>query len=154
MTIALIAFVLFLGIVLIFLEIFVIPGTTIFGIGGVLLSAAAIFFSYKSLGLNAGNITVVLGFTFFMILFYFGRKLMEKNKMSLQEELTSKVNMLEADVKVGDIGSCFSDLKPNGKAIFNDEKIEVFSTGEYITASTQIQIVQIENSKIIVKPLN
>lgn len=154
MTIALISFVLLLGIVFIFLEIFVIPGTTIFAFAGIALSGAAIFFAYKLLGSNYGHLTVVLGFVVFIIMFFLGRKLMNEDQLALKQELTGKVNELEAKVVVGDLGKSLTDLKPNGKAIFNDEKIEVFSTGAFIEKDLDLQIIKIEQNKIIVKPLN
>jgi membrane-bound ClpP family serine protease len=154
MTVALIAFVLLLGIVLIFLEIFVIPGTTIFGVMGTAAVIASIFFAYKLLGTNYGHLSIVGGFIVFMVFFYAGRKLMDDNQMSLKRELTGKVNEFVANVKVGDIGKTFSDVKPNGKAFFGDEKLEVFSNGSYIDREIDVKIIKIEQNKIIVKPLN
>jgi membrane-bound ClpP family serine protease len=154
MTVALIAFVLLLGIVLIFLEIFVIPGTTIFGVMGTAAVIASIFFAYKLLGTNYGHLSIVGGFIVFMVFFYAGRKLMDDNQMSLKRELTGKVNEFVANVKVGDVGKTFSDVKPNGKAFFGDEKLEVFSNGSYIDREIDVKIIKIEQNKIIVKPLN
>jgi membrane-bound ClpP family serine protease len=154
MTVALIAFALLLGIVLIFLEIFVIPGTTIFGVMGTAAVIASIFFAYKLLGTNYGHLSIVGGFIVFMVFFYAGRKLMDDNQMSLKRELTGKVNEFVANVKVGDVGKTFSDVKPNGKAFFGDEKLEVFSNGSYIDREIDVKIIKIEQNKIIVKPLN
>lgn len=154
MTVVLIAFVLLLGIVLIFLEIFVIPGTTIFGVMGTAAVIASIFFAYKLLGTNYGHLSIVGGFIVFMVFFYAGRKLMDDNQMSLKRELTGKVNEFVANVKVGDVGKTFSDVKPNGKAFFGDEKLEVFSNGSYIDREIDVKIIKIEQNKIIVKPLN
>lgn len=154
MTFALIAFVLFLGIVFIFLEVFVIPGTTVFGIVGSIAVILAIIFTYKMLGTNYGHLSIIIGFAVFMVFFFAGRKLMDKNDLSLHHELTGKVNEFEANVKVGDIGKSFTDIKPNGKAFFNDEKMEVFSNGSYIVKDQDIQVIKINQNKIIVKPLN
>lgn len=154
MTIALIAFVLFMGIVLIFLEIFVIPGTTIFGIAGTIASITAIFFAYKLLGVNYGHLSVVGGFVVFMLFFFAGRKLMDDNHMSLKHELTGKVNEFVANVKVGDEGVTFTDVKPNGKAFFGEEKLEVFSSGAYIDREVAIKIIKIEQNKIVVRPIS
>jgi membrane-bound ClpP family serine protease len=154
MEIALIAFVLLLGIVLIFLEIFVIPGTTIFGIMGTIASIAAIYFAYKLLGINYGNLTVVVGFIVFLIFLYAGKKLVKDNQMSLKTELKGKVNEFVANVQVGDIGKTFSDVKPNGKAFFGEDKLEVFSNGSYIDRDIDVKIIKIEQNKIFIKPLN
>ncbi len=154
MPLALISFVLFLGIVFIFLEIFVIPGTTFFGIMGGIAVVLAVIFSYKLLGTNYGHLSIIIGFAVFMIFFFAGKKLMKEGDFSLQKELSGKVNEFEANVKVGDIGKSFTDIKPNGKAFFNDEKMEVFSNGNYIVKDQDIQVIKINQNKIIVKPLN
>lgn len=154
MTLALIAFVLFLGIVFIFLEVFVIPGTTIFGILGSIAVIVAIIFTYRLMGTNYGHLSIVISFSVFMIFFYAGRKLMDKNDLSLHHELKGKVNEFVANVKVGDIGKSYTDIKPNGKAFFNDEKMEVYSNGSYIVKDQDIQVIKINQNKIIVKPLN
>ena len=154
MTLALISFVLFLGIVFIFLEVFVIPGTTVFGIVGVIAVIGAIICCYQLLGSNYGHLSIMIGFAVFMVFFYAGRKLMDESEFSLQKALTGKVNEFEANVKVGDIGKSFTDIKPNGKAFFNDEKMEVYSNGIYIVKDQDIEVIKINQNKIIVKPLN
>lgn len=154
MTYALIAFVLFLGIVFIFLEVFVIPGTTVFGIMGGIGVVLAVIFSYTMLGTNYGHLSIVIGFSVFMLFFFFGRRLMDKDQLALHKELTGKVNEFEANVEVGDEGVTFTDVKPNGKAYINDEKVEVYSSGNYIDKDQKIKVIKINQNKIIVKPLN
>lgn len=154
MTLALIIFALALGVILIFLEVFVIPGTTIFGIAGAIITIVAIVFAYKLLGSSYGNLSLVGGFIFFVILSLLGRKLFDQDKLALKDEITAKVNIYNAPVKVGDIGLTHTDLRPNGKGIFENEKYEVYSVGEYIVKDTPIEVIKIESNKIIVKPLN
>lgn len=151
MTIALISFALFMGIVLIFLEVFAIPGTTIFGIFGAVLSAVAIYFAYKYLGTNAGHLSIIIGFVAFVILFFVGKKFMDKSNFSLHKELTEKVNKFEANAAVGDTGIAHTDIKPNGKAVINNEKMEVYSNGEYITKGEKIEVIKIIQNKIFIK---
>jgi len=153
MIIALISFALLLGIIFIFLEVFIIPGTSIFGIAGTLISGAAIYFAYTLLdNSNYGHLFVVLGFLCFILFFFLGRKYMDKGAMTLNKEIDGKVNLLEAKVKIGDLGKAYTDIKPNGKALFNNEKLEVFSNGIYIEKDVPIEVIKIDNNKIIVKP--
>lgn len=153
MTLALIAFALLMGIILIFLEVFIIPGTTVFGIFGAVISVVAIIFAYKYLGTNAGHLSIIIGFVVFMIFFFLGKNFMDKSNFSLHQELTGKVNLYEAKAKVGDTGIAHTDIKPNGKAIIDNEKIEVFSIGEYITKGEKIIVTKIEQNKIFIKPI-
>jgi membrane-bound ClpP family serine protease len=154
MTYALIAFILFMGIVFIFLEVFVIPGTTVFALIGAVCIVVAIVGSYTYLGTNFGHLSIVVGFSVFLLFFFLGRRLMDKNQLSLQQVVSGKVNEFEANVQVGDEGLTFTDVKPNGKAIINDEKVEVYSNGEYIEKDQKIKVIKINQNKIIIKPLN
>jgi membrane-bound serine protease (ClpP class) len=79
---------------------------------------------------------------------------MDKNQLSLQQVVSGKVNEFEANVQIGDEGITFTDVKPNGKAIINDEKVEVYSNGEYIDKDQKIKVIKINQNKIIIKPLN
>lgn len=151
MTIALIAFALLMGIILIFLEVFVIPGTTLFGIFGAVLAFVAIFFAYKYVGTNAGHLSIIIGFVVFVIFFFLGKKFMDKSNFSLHKEITGKVNLFETNTQIGDLGITHTDIKPNGKAIINNEKIEVYSNGEYITKGEKIIVTKIEQNKIFIK---
>ena len=153
MTLALIAFALLMGIILIFLEVFIIPGTTVFGIFGAVISVVAIIFAYKYLGTNTGHLSIIIGFIVFMVFFFLGKKFMDKSNFSLHQELTGKVNLYEAKAKVGDTGIAHTDIKPNGKAIIDNEKIEVFSIGQYITKGEKIIVTKIEQNKIFIKPI-
>ncbi len=121
---------------------------------GTACAIAAIFFAYKMLGATYGHLSVIIGFFVFLIFFFAGKKMMGDGDMSLNQELTGKVNEFEANVKIGDIGKTFTDLKPNGKAFFEDEKLEVFSTGKFIDRDVAIKIIKIEQNKIIVKPVS
>lgn len=143
-----------LGVVLIFLEVFVIPGTTFFGIAGGVLLVAGIFGTYKYYGDNWGHISIVATVAIFLVLFIFGKKLLSKDKVTLSEVLDGKVNELEFEFSVGDKGKSITEIRPSGKAKFNEYKVEVFSNGAYIEKGVELEITKISGNKIIVKPLN
>lgn len=143
-----------MGIVLIFLEIFVIPGTTFFGIAGGVLLVAGIFGTYKHFGENWGHVSIMGSVGVFFILFFMGKRLLSKDKVTLKEAVDAKVNLLEYEFNIGDKGIATSEIRPSGKAKINEHKVEVFSNGAYIPKDTAIQVVKIDGNKIIVKPLN
>jgi len=55
------------------------------------------------------------------------------------------------DLQVGQKGTSLTALRPNGKARFGEQRIEVFSQGPYISKKTAIVIIKISSRKIIVK---
>ncbi|MEM8896327.1 MAG: NfeD family protein, partial [Bacteroidota bacterium] len=76
-------------------------------------------------------------------------------RFSLKEKMQSKVNEdIDININVGDEGESISSLKPIGKAIFNDQVIEVRTNGDYIRESKKVKVIRVDGRKIIVEPLN
>lgn len=51
----------------------------------------------------------------------------------MKAEITGKVNELEAGLlNLGDLGNTVTDLRPGGKAMFNGQKTDVYSNGDFI----------------------
>lgn len=156
MSIAIVVLIVVIAVFLIIVEIFFIPGTTIFGIiGGVALSVA-IYLAYKENSMMFGHGMVGLSVVLLILFFLFGKNMTKSSTFSLGETaIEGKVNVLDKElVKVGDKGTVLTVLKPNGKAKINDKKLEVYSTGSYIDSETEIEVVKIASGKIFVKPQN
>ncbi|HCX21302.1 MAG: hypothetical protein CMB80_23245 [Flammeovirgaceae bacterium] len=143
-----------LGIVLIVLEIIFVPGTTIVGILGFATGGFGIYLGYDYFGATTGTIimvfSVLLGFG--AIFYSFKSKAWER--FSLKDEHRSKYNDgIKFDLQIAQRGKTISSLKPFGKAIFNDQIVEVKSDGAYINENQTIEIKKIEPNKIIVEPI-
>lgn len=146
-------FILALSAFLIIVEIFFIPGTTIFGIIGGIGAIVAIYYAFQE-STNFGYTSIFIGLILFVILFFVGRNMMKKSKMNLKSAITEKVNTYnDGLVNVGDIGVALSVLKPSGKGFFENQKLEVYSMGTFIDKDTEIIIIKIEENKIFVNPL-
>ncbi len=146
--------VIILGLLLIFLEIFFIPGTTLFGVAGGVALIAGIIMMYADYGSRYGNITLGISFVAVIISIALGFRVIESNKLSMKAEITGKVNELESNAfHVGDTGTTMTELRPNGKAMINGQKSDVYSNGEYIQRETIVEIIKITRDKIFVKPL-
>lgn len=144
-----------LGVVLVFIEAFLLPGTGVVGLLGGFALAGGVYLVYKHYGGTEGTITlfVALGLLVFMIVMGFKR--ISDLKWSDPSAIDGRMNVLDQDVvKVGDRGKAFGTLKPNGKAFINDRKLEVFSMGEYIDKDTDIVVIKVTADKIYVKALN
>lgn len=144
----------FLGIVLIVLEIIFVPGTTIVGVLGFICGGFGIYLGYDYFGNTVGTYVmigaVIVGFA--AIFYSFKSKAWER--FSLKEESKSKYNDgIKVAVKLSQEGKTISSLKPFGKAIFNDQILEVKSNGSFISENQRVQIIKIEPNKIIVEPI-
>lgn len=140
------------GVILFFLEIFFVPGTTIVGILGIVFSGFGIYLAFKDHGSLAGNITLSVTLIAIVITIIIGAKSKVWEKLSNKDAIKSRVNVIEeSDIKIGDKGIALSSIRPTGKARFNDKTFEVKSLGEYIDSGNQIEVINIKGNKITVK---
>lgn len=142
------------GLLLIFLEIFFIPGTTMFGILGGVAMLIGIVLMYSYYGSTYGNITLGASSVAVVVAIVLGFRVIESNKLAMKAEITGKVNEVDAmALTVGDKGVAVTELRPNGKANFSGTKTEVYSSGEYVARDTEIEITKITRDKIFIQPL-
>ncbi len=141
-----------LGILLILLELFVVPGITVAGVGGIVLLLVSIYFSYDNYGYVMGNIILLSSFAAIALLFFIAYKTGVWKTMTLNTEVTgnSKVNVTP-DIKVGDIGKSISRLAPMGTIMVNKKLYEASTTGIFIDENVEVEIINIKKNKIIVK---
>ena len=144
---------LLIGWILIYIDIFFIPGVTVFAILGIALMIAGFYFSFTDLGNDAGWMSVGLSLIMMIISIWIGFKSGLWNKLSLKESLEhSRMNTWdEGSIKQGDFGIAVSRIAPSGTARFGDIDYEVHSQSEFINPKTEIEIVKIENKKITVQ---
>ena len=143
------------GLLLLMLEVFVVPGTTFIGLLGLGLVVAGIICTYSYQGLYAGHITLVVSGTATISMIIYSFRTISSGRFGLKESVNSHVDSSEVDrVEVGDQGVTFTYLRPNGKAIFNDRKIEVYSQGDYIESNRRVKVVKKAEYKLYVKPVD
>jgi membrane-bound ClpP family serine protease len=136
---------------LIVLEVIFIPGTTIFGIAGLVLAVIGIFFSFKSLGAVVG-MSILSGFVAITVsAIIYGLKSEVWRKFALNTTSSSKVNEENKILlKVGDTGRTLSALRPSGKARFDESVVEVHTLGSFLEVGSPITIIRFEMNKIFV----
>lgn len=149
-----IALLILFGIALLIVEFLVLPGITVAFIGGILLMGLGIFMSYKSYGTTVGNYTVLATVILFGGGLYYSLRSKTWKNLSLNSEIDGKVNTIEEHkIKKGDKGIAITRLAPMGKVQVNDIVVEAKSTGIYISENTEVEVMKVNESNIIVKPL-
>jgi membrane-bound ClpP family serine protease len=143
---------LLLGILLLLLEILFVPGTTIVGVGGIILLAIGIYLSYAYLGTGAGHISLASCVVVVILSLAVLLKGNTWKRMALDSSIDSRslVNM-STQVTVGDRGVTVSRLNPMGKALFGEKMLEVTADGEFVDEAKDIEVVKVEQNKIKVK---
>ena len=144
--------ILFVGWLLVFLEIFFIPGTTIFAVVGTLTMISGVVISYSTFGVLGGTITLFVTGIFTILSIVFGFRSGLLKGLTLRTRNEGKVNEIdESKIRVGDIGTAMSKIAPIGKGLFNDETFEVQTLGEWIISGKPIEVIRVTLNKIFVK---
>lgn len=153
-----------IGVILLLVEIFVIPGFGITGILGIILMIAALFFGLitdidiaTTNAISFAIIQLAATFVATAIVIYFIWKLLPKsqtfNKLILNENLPAKSGYAAKpnyEKLIGENGKALTDLRPAGSAIINNERIDVITEGDYIERGNEIVVKKVEGSKIVV----
>lgn len=141
------------GIFLLLLEIMVLPGISVAGIGGALFLIAGVIYSYSTFGSTGGHITLATTSIFVILSVVLAFRSKTWKKAMLDTEINSKVDALkDIDIAIGDTGITISRLAPMGKVKVNNKYLEAKSLQGFIDEKTEIEIVKIQSSNILVKP--
>ena len=154
-----------LGVGLIVVEAFVVPGFGVFGITGVLAVLASVYLSLVSslstpadFGmaaaiLSAAILVVLVGaWAILRSLPKSGR--FAKSGLILGEVFNRETGYISAATRpelVGSTGVALTDLRPSGAAQFGEERLDVVTDGEWISAGTAVRVVRSEGYRHIVK---
>ena len=145
-----IAFLMVVAIVLILLEIFMLPGITVAGVGGFLFAAGGLFYAY-SVSTPIGNVTsLVFAASFIWLL-----RSKSFNRVALKTDIDSKlVSSRDLGIVPGDEGLTLSRLAPIGKARINGITVEAKSMDELIDENTPVEVIRVDGYNVIVKIKN
>jgi len=153
------------GVVLLIIEIFVLPGFGIFGAVGIILMVVSLFlglisdFPLVDWGMiQMATVQLAGAFILAIIVIYVLLKYLPKsqiwNNLVLNRNIDAKSGYTaEEDLKelLGKKGKALTDLRPSGTALIEDKRVDVVTGGEYLTKGTKVIVVQEEGSKIVVE---
>ncbi len=169
-----------LGIVLLAIEAFVIPGFGVAGITGIILLAVGLLASFVPEEptapafendwfrlptlpatyryLRHGLYSLAAGLTgsiFGMVLIakYFPQVPIAGRIIAPNpdHDAIQMADPYDGTARVGDIGQAESLLRPAGKARFGATLVDVVSEGEYIEAGTRVEVVQRHGNRVVVR---
>lgn len=145
--------ILLIALLLIFLEIFVLPGINVVGILGLLLMIAGIYLGYRQIGAPTAHYILATTLVLGTLIMFFGLRSSTWRKVALDTAIESKVaGDVSENVKVGDRGTALTRLGPIGTVLINGKTFEAKSAN-IIDAKTEIEVTEIDGNEIIVKPL-
>ena len=144
-----------LGIFLFLVEFLLIPGITIAGIGGIILIGSGIYLAFVNHGVTMGLITLGLTLLVSVIVIAISLRSRTWKKVMLDTKIdgTSHEALAEGSISPGDKGESMTRLNPIGKVRVNDIVIEAKSITGYVDPHTEIEVVKLSGTQLIVKPV-
>jgi len=170
-----------IGILLLMVEIFVLPGFGIAGFLGIMCILAGLFgmliknppdeipwpqtqfdwqlFMHGVLGLS-------LGFAGFVILAWLLTKYLPKLQFlsglilvptaakqgsEFEVSMTAPPESKTVSVNLGEVGEVISTLRPTGKAKFGDAIVDCVAEAEFLDKETKVEIIEIHGNRVVVK---
>ncbi|MBL6445523.1 nodulation protein NfeD [Fulvivirga sp. 29W222] len=159
----------FVGIVLIALEIFVIPGFGIAGILGIAITIGSLVlvmlnndaFDFSFVGFNELLIAVgatLTGLLGSMVLLFVGGVRLTNSKVFARVALMDTMGRdqgytsnFKTESMVGLKGTAYTVLRPSGKVLINEEIYDAYTRGDYIEKDAKIVVLSDEGTSLKVK---
>ncbi len=155
------------GLVLVGVEVFLIPGFGIFGILGGIGLIAGLYMSllgglptsadFTRAGMVLSTTILLIAVTaWVMIRSLPGSSRLAKSGIFLLDRTDRKIGYESAASRtdlVGQVGTAITDLRPSGTGLFGDERVDVVSESEWITEGTAIKVISAEGYRHVVRPV-
>ncbi|WP_420581239.1 NfeD family protein [Reichenbachiella sp.] len=162
----------FLGVVLLVLEIFVIPGFGVAGVSGITLMVTSLilvmlnndYFDFSFV--PSGHLTTAVLVTFlgligsFIVMFIGGVRLTESGlfkRIALETTLDKSsgyTSNFKKDSLLGKTGVAYTILRPSGKVEIENEIYDAYTRGSYIDKGAKIEVIGEEGTSLKVKEVS
>ncbi|MEQ1895844.1 MAG: NfeD family protein [Vicinamibacterales bacterium] len=152
------------GAVLVAVEVFVIPGFTVFGIAGIVALVAGLGLAMVGVDVSVSSVTAALGRVAISTLLAmagalalfrflprlpFGRRLVLETGMDAGH---GYISAPETDRRwLGRSGTAMSPLRPAGIAEIDGTRVDVVSDGAFLDAGTVIEVTRVDGNRIVVR---
>jgi membrane-bound serine protease (ClpP class) len=149
-----------MGVGLLALEVFVLPGFGIAGIGGialVVLALATSLFgagaSWREVGLAASRVMIASATAAagFLLLMRFLPQLPGSRRLVLESGFAGDGREAAEALAPGTPGVSITPLRPAGIARLGERRVDVVSSGEFLEAGCPIEIVRDEGHRVVVR---
>ena len=156
------------GLILIGLEVFVIPGFGIAGVAGIVLTVGSLFlvmvnnvtfdFTFVSAHeVNKSLIMISLALIGAMVFIFIGAKQFAKtgafSKITLQESLSKEEGYISNEINdfVGKVGEVHTVLRPSGRIMIEGKLLNAEARNGFIDRGKKVEVIGMDTSVLIVK---
>jgi len=152
---AVIIILIILGILLFVIEFLLVPGVTVAGIGGLILTVFGVYKAFNDFGATTG-VWVLIGtivLSVFVIVMSLRARTWDRLMLKTNIMGTVDTDLTEEQIKVGDHGQTLTRLAPMGKVMVNELVREAKSIEGYVDENEEIEVVSVHGTRISVKPV-
>lgn len=145
-----------LGVVLLLVELFLIPGFGLFGLGGIAAIFASFFYSFATAENALRSIGVALGVTMAgaVVLWRLGKRIRFWDRLILktrQDVGSGYVAPSDFRPYLGKGGRALTALRPSGTVEIDGERIDAVTEGSYVEAGRAVLVVKVEGTRVVVR---
>ena len=159
-----VALIFVVGLALIVLEVFVIPGFGVAGILGLILMLASVFYTFfqstddVNIALLWLSISIILTSVLAIIATIFLPKSAPFQHLALSTVMSTEQGYHSAGRQdfesfIGKTGVALTPLRPAGTARIDNKRLDVVTVGDFIAQNTRVKVLEVEGSKISVEAL-
>ncbi|GAB6137734.1 NfeD family protein [Halanaerobaculum tunisiense] len=145
------------GVILVLLEVLVVPGLGITGLGGTVAIVSSLYFVFPSAetALTVLAATAVLSVVgIWLVVQKLGTSVFWQ-KISLREDQTTEAGYVshkdQAEELVGQTGRVINTLRPAGTIKVAEERLHVVSEGDFISSGAVVEIIEVTGNRIVVR---
>ncbi|GAP73468.1 hypothetical protein SAMD00024442_93_2 [Candidatus Symbiothrix dinenymphae] len=143
-----------LGIALIVIEVFLVPGTTFVGLTGIAACIWGVYHAFERLGTNTGIFFLVLNVAVVCAAVVYFLRSKTLDNIELKTEIDSTVAGKEAhNIAVGNTGKAVSRLNPMGKVRVNGITMEGKSASDFIDEGSDVEVLEVAAMQLLVKEI-
>ena len=163
-----------IGLILLVVEVFVTPGFGVAGISGLVVLALGLLLALLGLdlrfALETGEVWTALLRVFasfgatvlaFAIFLYFAPESRFASRLVLKDKVRGTVARegrtsptAEEDELMGQEGVAVGDLRPAGIARFGEQRVDVVTEGDYVTAGTTVRVIEVRGNRVVVRGID
>lgn len=144
------------GLLLLVIEMFV-PGFGVFGVAGILSIIGSMIMAFPSPEQALTSILIALVASgliiYFLVKYLVQTPIFDRITLGIKQEKSEGYIATNKDIGelAGAKGKAITSLRPAGVAIIGERKHDVLTEGEFVPSGTDIVVIRVEGSKIIVK---
>jgi membrane-bound ClpP family serine protease len=145
-----------IGIALIVVEVYFIPGFNVVGVFGAVLILLAVGMTFAESGFFGGSVMFAGSVAGVGLTFYYLFQSGAWNRFILNADLRKNESTTARESEhrsryLGKVGKAVSPLRPTGIAEIDGERIEVSTEGEFISSGSAIRVVAMDRRRFFVR---